>query len=202
MPIDYTDILITVSDLRERIGGPSNNPNSESYVTDAMLTSIIDHKREIASEIVERKMESLTNDQIKGMDITFDIVDIAVVASDFVAQGVIPDDNLPVEFRVIDSSGNHYEYDIDIYGTANINAGTGFTKRRYDFLGNDLRIIPNTNQNMKMWLPTKDEIRQILVVDVIEQVNNDIINEARKMIRDRVAVAQGFKVEAQNEGTK
>ena len=37
MAIDFTDILITATELRQRIGGPGTNVNSQSYVSDTHL---------------------------------------------------------------------------------------------------------------------------------------------------------------------
>lgn len=199
MAINYTNILITASDLRNRIGGPTANPNSTSYVTDAMLQEIIDLKSNVVSEIVERRMETLTDEQINAMDVKFDQVSVSITAGNTVAKGTIPSNNLPVIRKAFLQDGAHLDFDNDIHGTGSIYSGTGVTKKRYMIVGSDILVLPNTSGTVVVFVPERDEIRQILVGDIIDQANKEIVQEARQMIRDRVAVTTGFKQEAINE---
>jgi len=200
MAIDFTNILITLADLRQRIGGPGTNVNSASYVSDTHLQNIIDLKKAVAEEIVERRMEMLTDEQIAEMDLKYDPIPIAVTAGTLLASSFTPDANLPVHFKAIAANGRPLTPDPDIYSTASNYAGSGFTKYRYFIVGNDLRVLPNTSQTITIWLPALDAVRQILVADIIDQINLEIVQEARQMLQDRVNVASGFKIEAQNEG--
>lgn len=200
MAIDFTDILITVADLRERIGGPSNNPNSESYVTNDQIQDIIDLKREEAEEIVERRMETLSNDELLAMDSVFSAVNVSVTTGAVVTIGSIPDDNLPVVMKAHLSDGSPLTLDTDIHGTGVIyTADCGIVKKRYSITGNVVHTLPNTTATVVMYLPAKDEVRQILIADIISQVNMEIVKEASSMIRSRIGLVQGFKVEAQTE---
>jgi hypothetical protein len=199
MAIDFTNILITVSDLRDRIGGPTTNPNSATYVTDAMLTEVIELKRDVAEEIVERQMERLSDEDILQMDVKFDAVTIAVSSGSNVASGTIPTANLPVIFKAHLSDGTQLDFDDDIHATANIYAGTDTTRKRYFIAGDDLLVLPNNGDNVVVYVPTKDEVRQILVSSIIDQVNSEVVEQARQMLRDRVAVTQGFREEAKTE---
>lgn len=200
MALDFTGLIITVSDLRERIGGPTTNPNSASYVTDAMLQNIIDRKREAVEEIVERKMEALSEEEILTMDVKFDPVDVSVTAGGYVATGNIPSDNLPVPYQVfVSGTGRHLDFDPDIKATADIYNGV-LTKYRFRIMGSRLEVLPNTSETIKVLLPTKDEVRHILLAPLIDAMNQEIVVEGRQMIRDRVGVSTGFKAEAVNEG--
>lgn len=200
MPIDFTDILIDVTDLRQRVGGPSANPSSDSYVSDTHLQNVIDLVRDEGEEIVERKMETLSNEQILAMDSVFSEVSITVTAGSVVATGDIPADNLPVVMKAYINDGTHLENDNDIHTTGNIyTIDCGIIKYRYDIIGDKVLVLPNNTGTVIMHLPTKDEVRQILVADIISQMNNEIVDKARQMIRDRVATAQGFTSEAQTE---
>ncbi len=145
MAVDWTDIIITNSQLRQRIGGASANPNSESYISDAQLTDLITLKQKIAEEIVERKMESLSDEQITAMDLKFDQVSISVTAGQIVATGSISDTYLPVAFKTfIGINGTHLEFDGDIHATGKIYNGV-LTKNRYFISGSDLLVLPNTS---------------------------------------------------------
>lgn len=199
MAINFTDILITLTDLRDRIGAPSNNPNSQTYITDASLTTLITLKQKVVEEIVERRMESLSNDEIRAMDVTFDPVNITMTQGTKVASGDIPADNLPVIERIHLNDGTHLEIDLDIHDTANIWEGTGIVKYRFNVTGRKLLAIPNNAGTVVAYLPTLDEVRQILVADIIDQANVEIVNEAKAMLLERVKVSQGFKIEAQTE---
>ena len=200
MAINFTDILITLADLRQRVGGPSANPNSASYVSDTHLQNIIDLSREEAEEIVERRMESLSNDQLLAMDSVFDPVNVSMTAGNVVATGNIPEDNLPVVKKAYLNDGTHLEFDDDIHGTGGIyTSDCGITKYRYNVQGDTAYTLPNNSGTVVMLLPTKDEVRQILVADIISQVNAEIVNNARVMIQDRINTVQGFKIEAQTE---
>lgn len=200
MPINFTDILITVSDLRQRIGGPSNNPNSESYVTDAQLQNIIDLGREEAEELVERKMEALSNEEILSMDSVFSPVNVSVTAGQVTAIGNIPTDNLPVVAKATSNTGVHLEYDNDIHSTGGIyTADCGIVKYRYNIVGNTVYTLPNNSGTVVLHLPTRDEVRQILVADLMPTVNDGIVRKATEMLGMRVKVVQGFKIESQTE---
>jgi len=200
MALDFTGILITLDDVKARSGSPSTSPNSQFNVPDQLFQNIIDLKQAVVTEMVERKMESLSNEQILNMDLKFDKVSVSTVGGNYVAVGTIDTEYLPCLYRCVNSTGIHLNVDDDIDGTGFLNTGTGVEKYRYFVDGDDLKVLPNTTSTITIHLPTKDEVRQVLLSEMIDSVNTEIVRESRQMVRERVGVTSGFKNEAINEG--
>lgn len=178
--------VISVTQLRAEIGGATEDLRDVGGMSDVHLRNIIDRH----SELVETGVLSrLVNGEAPPLGTLVQLASLTVAESannPLVAEGKIPPQYFPWVFRMIDSSGNTFDYDRDLFLTASMNGGK-FVKRRYTIHGDKVYCMPDAAATHKITVGMYDEVVESVAPDLVEQARQLIIAEAKQMLASRVA---------------
>jgi hypothetical protein len=205
MAVDFTGLIITAAELRKEIGDPSLNPSSETYVTDATLTDLIDRYEQIAQNLVDQQIANLTIDKMieLGLQVQSELVEFTPATNvDYPNMYVIAITStyIPIPIRVVDqTSGNELSRDDDLVNSRRAANGI-FTIRRYVMDGDVLVKFPANADVLSIQLVTKLKAENLLKGPIATQVNAEIVAAARITLRDRMQQAGSFRNENKVEG--
>lgn len=178
--------VISVTQLRAEIGGATEDLRDVGGMSDVHLRNIIDRHSELVETGVLARLKQGEIPPL-GTLVTMATLTVAASASNpLVAEGKIPPQYFPWIFRMVDSSGNSFEYEGDIFLLASNNGGK-FTKRRFGIHGDKVYVLPPTGASHKITVGGYSEVLYSMAPDLVEQARQMIIAEAKEMLRTRVA---------------
>lgn len=190
-------VIIGVDQLREEIGGITDDQRFAEYVTDAMLQDIIDRH---TAYFDQRAEEALFSGQILPDSLIHlaEPIQIDMTPGDPVSKGDFPSVNgdayVRWSFGAFDDQGDVLNYDADILETAENNP---FAARRYRIIGSHVECLPNTAESMELYLALRSSVRDSLLGGAHaglgkdgHDLNREIINEALRMVEERFKTAK------------
>lgn len=188
--------LITVEELREEIGAPTRDSAEAGYVADKHLGPIIERAEEAIDDMVAQRLAQYAAESRQPIDDSkFETVQVNLDRVRGMAEGEIPETYYPFTFHPATSEqGRVFEYDRN---AESINQSTLFEKRRFRIKGDKVRATPETTSVLYLTVAPKDVLRAAVAADIIPDLNQQIIQQARQMLQARIE--EGIRQETDNE---
>ena len=208
MAVVFGTLLIDQAELRSVLGDPSLDPTSNNYVSDETLDAIIERYTDLAENRVDERVKNLTIEQIVQLGLHRQAVQTDITPATgsalypnlgFSDLGTDAATSVPVPVRVVDqTSGNELANDPDILNTRRATNNL-FTSRRYSMDGDVLVKLPANTNTLSVFLVPLAAAEDLFKGEIAQAINQEIINEGRRMQKDRSNVAQSFREENQTD---
>jgi len=188
--------LISVSALRETIGGPTLDTSEPGYVTDAMLQDIVDrHETAMVESMSKIAFQMIAQGQQIAPDSIFSHVALAVTHAgphQNLSSANIPTGFFPYIRSATTSTGKTLRYDPEITLSANTSF---FPVYRFFVTRDKVLISPKFNGSISaQMVRTEDLVSAMVSADSLIALNNAIIQEAYGLLQRRIQ--EGTRLEA------
>lgn len=180
MPITVSD-KITVSELRQRIGGVSDDKTSHG-LTDSELQDIIDQEEEALINAYESKKSASDFDVIPSFLVEAVDVSVDTTSPDtpLLADGDITGDYESIPKTAIDAdTGKELSFDPQIHSTAR--RSNLFTRYRYFVDEATVYVTPSTITDVTLWLPPSQTLFDTLMAAEVANFNQRVVEKAAQM---------------------
>lgn len=181
------DGIITVDQLREEIGDPTTSPQFAGHITDSMLQGVIDNHVDWLEQQTYQRIQEGSAKPIKRTD----PVEVSVSQNSRIpelASGNLHPNYFPyaTEGRVR-QPGSYEGKPLDYRPRLSSEARKIWYDEAFMFDIEDRNVLvyPKDVEEITIFLPTVNHAVQEVMSDMMADVNNNIINRARKMVQAR-----------------
>ena len=181
MNSDFLPEIISVEDLRQEIGDPTENPQFASYISDETLQHIIDrHVDWLESQAFQRLKENRAKPVKQTEQVTLECTQDSSVPGLTVAQlddGYFPYGREGVVVGPAEHAGQTLEYTFNLFQRVK--------KSFHEFYGFDIEnnvvlVSPAEVTDVTLYLPKRIYAVREIMADTISDVNANIIERARQ----------------------
>lgn len=178
-------MIITLQELRDQIGKPTEDGSEYGNIQDDELTSIIDRWTNVFDQTIDQRIREHVQKGIPLLDESMmDEVEIPLSAFansnlDVLKKGTIDAAYYPYTTLPGFDDDYFYAYDKNIELTSST---SWVERRRFGFRDSQIIVIPNDATEITVFLPRLSDVKDVLGADLYDDINNSIIREAERFM--------------------